>query len=278
MPALWLAVAAILLLGGCAREVGEARAPFPTAQGWVLPPGEYVWRPNSLPERLEARIDRAPPRPSSLRFAAASGVPTYADGRPRPQPPAAVAAVIPPGNACLEQLERSGVPYELMTQKVGVDTPVALRGPIGGIRYHAVGHELIADCRLLLALHQIGPELRQLGVESVRFSGAYSYRMSRVGRLSLHAYGLALDIHAVTAAGVTYEVARHFARGAANSCAADAPLLNRLSCRLARLRLFQELLTPDSNADHRDHLHIALARAPRTDWTGFSAAEHSAAR
>jgi hypothetical protein len=38
--------------------------------------------------------------------------------------------------------------------------------------------------------------------------------------------------------------------------------LNRLACRFAQLRLFQELLTPDSNADHRDHLHFAIARAP----------------
>ena len=87
--------------------------------------------------------------------------------------------------------------------------------------------------------------------------------MARVGRLSLHAYGLALDVHEVTADGKSFVVARDFARGLSNGCAADAPVLNRLACRFAQLRLFQELLTPDSNADHRDHLHFAIARAPR---------------
>ena len=32
--------------------------------------------------------------------------------------------------------------------------------------------------------------------------------------------------------------------------------------RDGNLMLIDELLTPDSNADHRDHLHIAIARAP----------------
>jgi hypothetical protein len=97
----------------------------------------------------------------------------------------------------------------------------------------------------------------------MRFSGAYSYRMAKVGRLSLHAYGLALDVHEVTADGKSYVVARDFAKGLPNGCAEGAPLLNRLACRLAQLRLFQELLTPDSNADHHDHLHIAIAREPQ---------------
>ena len=121
---------------------------------------------------------------------------------------------------------------------------------------------MVSDCRLALALARLAPELRALGITAIRFSGAYSYRMARVGRLSLHAYGLALDVHEVTALGQSYVVARDFAKGLPNGCAEGAPLLNRLTCRLAQLRMFQELLTPDSNADHRDHLHIALARMP----------------
>jgi len=66
----------------------------------------------------------------------------------------------------------------------------------------------------------------------------------------------------VIAGGRSYVVARDFAKGLPNGCAEEAPLLNRLACRLSQLRLFQELLTPDSNADHHDHLHIAIARAP----------------
>ncbi len=280
----WPALALVSnLLGGCAHEVGEAQAPTPGwAAGWVLPADSYDFPPNSLPRKRDVSSSAkrgnataptrgnvtAPPKPvvmSPLRFAAAPGVPTYADGRPRPLAPELIASELPPGDDCVQQLRAQGVAFQLVADKRGVDTPVTIEGPIGSVRYWTVAGPMVADCRLALALVKIGPELRSLGISAVRFSGAYSYRMARVGRLSLHAYGLALDIHEVTADGRSYVVSKDFARGLPNGCAADAPVLNRLACRLAQLRLFQELLTPDSNHDHRDHLHIAIARAPRSD-------------
>jgi hypothetical protein len=266
------------LLSGCAREAGEAQAPAPGwAAGWVLPAERYEFPPKTLPRRQAAGATPAtrgvsptrnpsPAAPialSPLRFAATEGVPTYADGRPRPLAPELIAAEFPSGDACLGQLRSSGVQFQVASDKVGVSTPIALDGPIGGVRYWTVGAgPMVSDCRLALALAKVAPELRGMGITAVRFSGAYSYRMARVGRLSLHAYGLALDIHEVTADGKSFVVAKDFAKGLPNGCASNAPLLNRLACRFAQLRLFQELLTPDSNADHRDHLHIAIARAP----------------
>jgi hypothetical protein len=278
MPALrnWLlTVASLASLSGCAREAGEPQAPTPGWHaGWVLPPSEaYEFPPKTLPRRAQHPTPSVPaptrgnvPKPvvpSPLRYAAGPGVPTYADGRPRPLAPELIAAEFPSGDECLSRLRASGVPFQVVSDKRGVDTPVAIEGPIGGVRYWTVGAgPMVSDCRLALALAKVAPELRSLGVSAMRFSGAYSYRMAKVGRLSLHAYGLALDVHEVTADGKSFVVTHDFARGLANGCAESAPLLNRLACRLAQLRLFQELLTPDSNADHRDHLHIAIARAP----------------
>ena len=268
------------LLSGCAREAGEAQAPAPGwAAGWVLPAESYEFPPKTLPRKQTAaatpgpatrgvsptrKLEPATPIAlSPLRFAAAQGVPTYADGRPRPLAPELIAAEFPSGDACLNQLRSSGVQFQVVTDKRGVETPVAIEGPIGGVRYWTVGTgPMVSDCRLALALAKVAPELRGMGISAMRFSGAYSYRMAKVGRLSLHAYGLALDVHEVTADGKSFVVAKDFARGLPNGCAANAPVLNRLACRFAQLRLFQELLTPDSNADHRDHLHIAIARAP----------------
>jgi hypothetical protein len=260
------------LLSGCAHEAGEAKSPAPGwAAGWVLPASDYEFPPKTLPmKKAQSSAKPAtrgntpkPPPPSPLRFAAGPGVPTYADGRPRPLAPELIASEFPPGDECLTRLRDAGVSFQAVADKRGVDTPIALDGPIGGVRYWTVGAgPMVSDCRLALALAKVAPELRELGISAMRFSGAYSYRMARVGRLSLHAYGLALDVHEITADGKSYVVARDFARGLPNGCAADAPILNRLACRLATLRLFQELLTPDSNADHRDHLHVAIARAP----------------
>jgi hypothetical protein len=258
------------LLSGCAHEAGEPQVPTPGWHaGWVLPPSEYDFPPKTLPRRraslppTRGNVPTPPPVMSPLRFAAAPGVPTYADGRPRPFTPELIAAEFPSGDQCLSQLRELGVPFQVLSDKRGVSTPIALEGPIGGVRYWtAAAGPMVSDCRLALALGKVSPELRGLGISAVRFSGAYSYRMARVGRLSLHAYGLALDVHEVIADGKSYVVTRDFAKGLPNGCAEQAPLLNRLACRLAQLRIFQELLTPDSNADHHDHLHIAIARAP----------------
>ena len=263
------------LLVGCAHEAGDPKSPAPGwAAGWVLPASEYEFPPKTLPSKIAAGatlpkaptrgIAPKPPSPSPLRFAAAPGVPTYADGRPRPLAPELIASEFPPGDECLGRLREAGVAFQSVSDRRGVDTPVALEGPIGGVRYWTIGAgPMVSDCRLALALAKVAPELRALGISAMRFSGAYSYRMARVGRLSLHAYGLALDVHEVTADGKSYVVARDFAKGLPNGCAVDAPLLNRLACRMSQLRLFQELLTPDSNADHHDHLHLAIARAPQ---------------
>jgi hypothetical protein len=261
------------LLSGCAHEVGQAQAPAPGwAAGWVLPASNYEFPPKTLPRKQgtepahPTRGNTPTPPPlalSPLRFAAAPGVPTYADGRPRPLAPELIAAEFPSGDACLGDLRSAGVLFQSVSEKRGVATPVALEGSIGGVRYWTVGAgPMVSDCRLALALAKVAPELRALGISAIRFSGAYSYRMAKVGRLSLHAYGLALDVHEVIANGKSYVVARDFAKGLPNGCAENAPLLNHLACRLAQLRLFQELLTPDSNADHHDHLHIAIARPP----------------
>jgi hypothetical protein len=277
MPALHHSVLALALLGlvsGCAHEAGLAQAPAPGwAAGWVLPAdNHYEFPPKSLPRSQGTEPAHAPtrgnvPTPpvlSPLRFAAAPGVPTYADGRPRPLGPELIAAEFPGGDACLGQLRAAGVPFQVVADRRGVSTPIAIEGPIGGVRYWTIGAgPMVSDCRLALALAKVAPELRGLGISAMRFSGAYSYRMAKVGRLSLHAYGLALDVHEVTADGKSYVVARDFAKGLPNGCAEGAPMLNRLACRLAQLRLFQELLTPDSNADHHDHLHIAIAREPQ---------------
>ncbi|HVY32509.1 MAG TPA: extensin family protein [Polyangiaceae bacterium] len=277
----WLKIAAFsAMLSGCAHEAGQPQSPAPGwAAGWVLPASEYEFPPKTLPRKTGSEPGHGaapkpvvPVVPSPLRFAAAPGVPTYADGRPRPLAPELIAEEFPGGDQCLSQLHAMGVPFNVVSDKRGVETPIALEGPIGGVRYWTVGAgPMVSDCRLALALAKVAPELRGLGITAMRFSGAYSYRMAKVGRLSLHAYGLAIDVHEITAYGQSFVVAHDFARGLPNGCVDSAPVLNRLACRLSQLRLFQELLTPDSNADHRDHLHIAIAREPVEKHQALSA-------
>lgn len=167
---------------------------------------------------------------------------------------------LPDGQECLESLARAGLRFERAGETRGVDLPLVLRGPVGGVEYWASdGRPLLLDCKLGAALVRIGPLLRRHGIERLRFSGAYVYRTTRGGRLSLHARGLALDVHDVVAAGTTLSVKKDFARGA--GCSGEIPLLNRVACDLRALGWFRELLTPDDDRDHHDHFHLAVSPA-----------------
>jgi hypothetical protein len=148
----------------------------------------------------------------------------------------------------------------VLAEKRGVDDPVAVRSPLGGVIWRSWGDApMVADCRLALTLVRLGPELLRAGITELHYSGAYSYRMSRVGRLSLHAYGLAVDVHAVMADGVTFNVERDWVRNASAANCGALPGANRLLCVARRAGVFRELLGPENDADHRNHVHLGLA-------------------
>lgn len=155
------------------------------------------------------------------------------------------------------------IPYRRLPPTVGMETPVEVTGPISGVAYVVNGRQsVVADCRLILALDWIGPYLRQFGVTAIRHSGAYVYRTTKSGRPSLHARGLALDVHGFYFHQTHFEVEEDFQRNLDDGCSRDAPTLNQLECRLRALRLFKELITPDDNADHHDHFHLGIMRTP----------------
>jgi hypothetical protein len=243
-------VALVLFVFGCAREAPEARTARDSFQPWVAS-RDYEW-----PPRVVKKRDRMRPGASARTL-------TQIDPITTPnRPPLLSDAALPGGEACLERLRSSDVAFRPMQRERGVETPIVIQGPIRGVEFWSPAGPMIVDCRFALGLWQVAPALTELGIRRVRFSGAYVYRTSRKGRLSLHAYGLALDVHEVTTADGTFSVKRDFARGLGSGCGAGAPLLNQLSCRLRAPGLFRELLTPDYNSDHHDHLHLGIAPLP----------------
>lgn len=165
---------------------------------------------------------------------------------------------IPDGEPCLAWLAQESVAFRTLPPKPGMVTPVAVTGSIGGVRYETVGHApLVCDCRLVVALDWLGPELRSLGIRTVQHAGAYAYRTTRRGRPSLHAQGLAIDVRALSIGGSHFEVERDYVRGSA--CESESSPLNRLACDVRRMGLLEEVITPDDDSDHRDHLHLAIA-------------------
>lgn len=179
-------------------------------------------------------------------------------------PPATTAASpIPGGASCLSELRSRAVPFRENAPVLGIATPVVLTAPLHGIRFYAPDRRpLLADCRLLLALDEIAPELRSLGVSEVRFSGAYVYKLAHPGRMSMHSYGLALDLHAFHVGGTTLEVKAAFARARGTACSSGMPALNLIACRIRAHGLFKEQLGPDDNRAHFDHFHWGLKPLP----------------
>jgi hypothetical protein len=222
-----------LLATGCAREMVWARFDAP-------PPSRHHW-----PTTQFASPRANHPTPSYHGASAVHGAPSEA---------------IPGGEACLAWLRNHGIAHRPLDPKPGMETPIEVHGPIGGVWFRTgQTTTTVCDCRLAVALHWVSPELRALGVTAVRHSGAYVFRNQRSGRASLHARGLAIDVHDVHIGDRWLSVEETYQKGLDDTCHPGASLINRVTCRLGRTGLFKELLTPDYNRDHHDHLHLAIA-------------------
>ncbi|HEY0462967.1 MAG TPA: extensin family protein [Polyangiaceae bacterium] len=267
-----LVLAALSLgLGGCARQAPQAASPFAAGAGWVVPAG-YAWPPRAVSNSAGKPVATVPARrlailpPPPLKSAASFQSSVFAKTLgdvPRPRTRNELRSVLPGSADCLARLSARGVHFRALDHELGVHTPIAVNGPIAGVRYYTGENgPLIADCRLVLALALVGNELTAYGVSDVRFSGAYVYRLSAKRRISLHAYGLAIDMHGFTRSGVHYEVQRDFHKGLGTALESDAPVANAIAARFHNSGLFHEYLTPDDNADHHDHVHIGVSPLP----------------
>jgi hypothetical protein len=264
-----LLLASLSALAGCAHEAPDASYPPAAGAGWIVP-ANYAWPPAVVAEPVRASGGQLASRKPAQPATPAKGEPLPPGSPfakmgdvPRPRTRNDLRAVLPGSTACLAQLAARGVPFHALDHELGVKTPIVVDGPIAGIRFYTGGNgPLIADCRLVLALDLVAPSLTALGVSDVRFSGAYVYRLSNKGRISLHAYGLAIDLHGFTRFGVHYEVERDFQKGLGAAISPDAPPINAIATRLHDSGLFHEYLTPDDNADHHDHVHVGVSPLP----------------
>jgi hypothetical protein len=162
---------------------------------------------------------------------------------------------IPGGKRCLSVLDRLGVKYKKLSPRGNVKTPVEIQSAIAGVSYKPT---LVCDCRLALALHWSAPVLEAWHISEVEHYGAFSNRTTRRGRPSLHARGLALDVARFKFPDARLDVASNYERGWGAGCGPNAPPVNRIVCQLRQLGLFRELITPDHDDDHQDHVHLGI--------------------
>jgi hypothetical protein len=180
-----------------------------------------------------------------------------------------------PDQVCLALLRARSVAFSEGPSLQGVRTPVTLDGERFTPRLTPrLGRPPEMDCQLAVALVEARPIFRQAGITQLDYSAAYDYRNRRhSNRLSMHAAGLAIDVHVFHGDDRAYVVARHFQRrrsawlapevrpGWFNDCVghprtAGARTLRQLACRMRLDEDFRIILTPDDNRDHHDHFHI----------------------
>lgn len=183
-----------------------------------------------------------------------------------------VAVTLP--TSCQAQLARLGIAYSSGPQRLGVVDPVTIGLPLNGIDYFAFEavnpqRRQFMDCSLALALFEMSETLKPRGITAVEHLGVYAYRCiagTDPCVLSQHAHATAIDLHELRTEGdLTYNVETDWVIdpepemtcSAATSEPKDA-LLHQLACELHGTGLFNIVLTPNFNDDHRDHLHVDL--------------------
>lgn len=185
-----------------------------------------------------------------------------------------------PRPECRRRLAHRGVGFRGAPSQPGVADPVTVDLPINGISYFArdarrPDGSLFMDCSLALALHAMAESLEAEGITAVEHLGIYAYRCiagTYPCELSQHARATAIDLHEFrTADGRAYNVETDWRTGPGNAGTCSRPgrgkgdrVLHRLACGWHESRLFNIVLTPDFNADHRDHLHVDLT--PQADF------------
>lgn len=181
----------------------------------------------------------------------------------------------PPDELCLGMLRARGVAFSQGPELKGVRTPVTLDGERFTPRLAPRGtRPAEMDCQLAVALADARPIFQRLGITQLDYSAAYDYRNRRHSdQLSMHAAGLAIDVHAFHGDGREYQVERTFERrhgawqslhltpGWFQDCVGrprttGGRTLRKLACRIRLDEAFRIILTPDDNRDHRDHFHI----------------------
>lgn len=185
----------------------------------------------------------------------------------------------PAAASCREWLDLYGVTYDEAGEQPGVDDALQLHVPVNGMSWRYSGNEnprtsfAVVDCTLALSLAQAAPHLRARGVVEVTDIGVYNYRCIGGGPppdcpngISQHAYAKAIDIAGLTdEAGTFYSVNDDWVIDPDAEETCDAPtdpgaddFLHRAICELKAAGVWNIVLTPNYNADHRNHFHVDL--------------------
>lgn len=256
-----VALAISMAIAGCA-PANEGYTPYP----YHPPPGAYY------PSNTSYYPQQPGPQP-------AAPTPTNA--------PAFMTYARLDRLSCESELARRQVPFARAAETPGVLAPIRFTGPLNGVSIHggaapaqrATSKYEIFDCRLALALHDFTAFLATRGVTEIIHLSAYRPQAENgctarhVGEQ--HCAALAVDVgYFKRRDGSTLTVEKDFAgRVGQDTCSGrfgpsvatpNATELWGFVCEAARRTTFNVILTPNYNAEHRNHFHLEVAAS--ADW------------
>jgi len=177
-------------------------------------------------------------------------------------------------DACEGELGKRGIGFTRAEDTPGVRAPVRITSPLHGVAVHsplpaaqrARSRADLVDCRLAIALDDFAASLAPRGIVEVIHLSAY--RSKAEGGCTVkypgeqHCAALAVDVASFGRKDGTKLVVERDFKGKVGSltCATGAPSPNELwdiACSAAG-KQFQVVLTPNWNAEHRNHFHLEL--------------------
>ncbi len=196
-----------------------------------------------------------------------------------------------PGYAALDQesceaeLRSRRIDFARAEDTPGVRAPIRLKGPLHGVSIHSTlppavrvrSRSDLVDCRLALSLDDFASSLSERGIIEVLTLSAYRTRAERGCTPKYegeqHCAALAVDVGSFRRRdGTVLDVERDFhGRVGTLTCRNDArptpetPSARELwdiACNAAG-KTFLVVLTPNWNAEHKNHLHLELTTH---DW------------
>jgi hypothetical protein len=190
-------------------------------------------------------------------------------------------------DTCQAELTRRGAPFVVAEATAGVLAPVRLRGPLRGIAIHTDRSPKererskyeVFDCRLLLALDDFAQLVAQHDVIEIIHFNAYRPTTEHGCTAKYwglqHCAALAVDVREFKRKdGSTLNVERDFhGRIGLGTCATGvgpspqthpADELWSFVCDAAGRALFNVMLTPNYNSEHRNHFHLEIT--PDAGW------------
>ncbi len=184
-------------------------------------------------------------------------------------PPAAAYRTGPsPGELCLAELSQRGISYEVMPTYATAGACNVMNGVRVAGLLTPFSRPATLSCSMALRLDEFEINVVQMAAQrylkrkviEMRQVGSYSCRnIAGSHRISMHASGQAIDISGfVLDDGTLVSVKNDWSgRGA------PAKFLHEVA--RGACGLFSVVLTPNTNADHHEHLHLDLGPWPLCD-------------